>query len=108
MIETFNNFLASWQIRLIGLIADASVLIIFIVWIRGLFYTKFHLKSTRKTYKIRKRDFNVQAVTNGVAKDENATHLPEEVRNEIIRITKNSLKVISKTREVSSETGSGN
>lgn len=96
MVESFYTFLASWPIRLLALLADASILIAVGKWLWGRTWKTFKLETTGKTYKVRRKDFNVQAVTNGVAKDENNTHLPEHIRNEIIQVTKNPLKIVSK------------
>lgn len=104
MKEIFNSFLSSQFVQLLAVIADASIIIAVIKWIYGITPKVFKLESTGKTYKVKRKDFNVQTVTNGVAKDENLNHLPENIRNEIIQITKNPLKIVPTKHNAPSET----
>lgn len=95
MSQTINSLLSSWPIHLLAFLADASILIAVGKWLWGRTWKTFKLETTGKTYKVRRKDFNVQAVTNGVARDQNTTHLPENIRNEIIQVTENPLKILS-------------
>lgn len=95
MIDTLDKIMSSWPIGLLELLADLSILAALAQWVWGMTWMTFELKSTGKTYKVRRKDFDVQTVTNGVAKDENKTQLPEEIRNEIISITNNPLRIVT-------------
>ena len=93
MVTFLTDFLASWPIRLLAFLADTSIIIVVVKWIIGRTFVTIHLTSINATFKIRRKDFNVQVVTNEVSRHfMGGERLPAEVRKEIIAITQSLIK----------------
>lgn len=87
------EFLSSLPFRLLAVLADFSILFAAYRWIRGRFYKTIHLTSINATFKIRKKDFNVQSITNAVSQlYKKGAQLPPPVREEIIKLTVPKIK----------------
>ena len=93
MMNQLVEFLSSWPFRLLAVMADLSILFAAYRWIRGRFYKTIQLSSINATFRIKKKDFNVQSITNAVSQlYMQGGQLPPQVREEIIRITVPKIK----------------
>ncbi len=87
------EIMSSLPFRLLSVIADLSILFAAYRWIKGRFYKTIHLSSINATFKIKKKDFNVQSITNAVSQIYmKGGQLPPSVREEIIKITLPKIK----------------
>ena len=91
MIEFIKSLPTSQFAEWLDFVANTSIIVAVVTWFVDRMPKKFKLKSTGKTYKIRRKDFNVQAVTNEISRAEaNGGMLDPVVREEIIRITQSN------------------
>lgn len=91
MLEFMQTLPSSQYAEWMDFIANTSIIVAVITWLVGRLPRKFKLESTGKTYKIWRKDFNVQTVTNEISRVEaNGGTLDPKIRAEIIRITQSN------------------
>lgn len=91
MLEFLKTLPSTQLAEWLDFIANASIIVAVITWLWGRTPRKFRLESTGKTYKIWRKDFNVQTVTNEISRMEaNGGTLDPKIRAEIIRITQSN------------------
>jgi len=91
MLEFLQHLPSTQFAEWLDFVANLSIIVAVITWFWGRTHKKFKLDSTGKTYKIWRKDFNVQTVTNEISRVEaNGGTLDPKVRAEIIRITQSN------------------